>query len=96
MRSFYKLEGYKQKPTSKSLTKAVINHNQNSRLSRSLLLPEKFQYYLDNVYFANFKPGTQPDLGRHSLAHGEARAEDFSLKSSTLGFLILYQLSVFF
>lgn len=96
MRSFHRIEGYTSDPKAKTLTKVVIEHHKDKRISRSLLLPEKFHHYLDNVYFAHFAPGTSPDLGRHSVAHGEARSDDFTIKSSTIGFLIIYQLSLFF
>lgn len=95
MRSFHKTEGYNSKPSSKNLTKTVITHHQKRRIYQSLLLPDKFQDYLENIYFANFSPGTSPDIGRHSVAHGEARKDDFNLKSSTIAILVLYQLSLF-
>ncbi len=95
MRSFHKTEGYTSKPNSKNLTKTIISHHNNRRIYQSLLLPDKFQDYLENIYFANFSPGTNPDVGRHSLAHGEARKDDFNLKSSTIAILVLYQISLF-
>jgi len=95
MRSFHKTEGYKSKPSSKNLTKAIISHHQKRRIYQSLLLPDKFQYYIKNIYFASFSPGTSPDIGRHSVAHGEANKDDFNLKSSTIAILVLYQLSLF-
>jgi hypothetical protein len=95
MRSFYRSVGYTDSITAKSLTKAVIEHHQNKRLLYSLLLPEKFKHYLDNIYFAHFAPGSSPDVGRHSIAHGEARSNDFSIKSCVTGILIVYQLLLF-
>jgi hypothetical protein len=96
MRSFYRNSGYTETLSSNSLTKAVIEHNKSDRIPQSLLLPEKFHNYLQKVYFSNFAPGSNPDVGRHSVAHGEARIDDFSLKSSSIGILVLYQLSLFF
>lgn len=95
MRSFYRNSGRTEKISPDSLTKAVIEHYQSERIPHSLLLPEKFQNYLQNIYFSNFAPGSRPDVGRHSVAHGEARADDFSLKSSSIAILVLYQLSLF-
>ena len=95
MRSFHKAEGYKSKPSSNNLTKTVITHHQKRRIYQSLLLPDKFQDYLENIYFASFSPGTSPDIGRHSVAHGEARKDDFNQKSSAIAILVLYQLSLF-
>ncbi len=95
MRSFHKTEGYTTKPNSKNLSKTIISHHQKRRTYQSLLLPGKFQYYLENIYFANFAPGTCPEVGRHSVAHGEARKEDFNLKSSTIAIFVLSQLTLF-
>jgi len=95
MRSFHREAGYKTKPSAKTLTRVVIEHHENKRISHSLLLPDKFRHYLNNIYFAHFAPGSSPSVGRHSVAHGEARSDDFTLKSCTIGLLILYQLSLF-
>ena len=95
MRSFHREAGYKTKPSAKTLARVVIEHHENRRISHSLLLPDKFHQYLDNIYFAHFAPGSSPDVGRHSVAHGEARSDDFTLKSCTISLLILYQLSLF-
>jgi hypothetical protein len=59
------------------------------------LLPSKFHYYLKKIYFANFAPGSKPDAGRHSIAHGGASVDSFNLKSATLAILVTYQLSLF-
>jgi len=77
------------------IDKAIIERYKGERLSPSLLMPEKFRKYLDDVYFASFKPGSAPDVSRHSVAHGEARPDDFSLKASTIGFLIVFQITLF-
>jgi hypothetical protein len=95
MRTFYRNSGHADAPSSSSLTQAVIEHNSSRRISKSLLLPEKFHSYLRNIYFSSFSPGSMPNVGRHSVAHGEARGDDFSLKSSSIAILVLYQLSLF-
>jgi hypothetical protein len=96
LRSFHRSAGYTSKPETKTLTKIAVEHHQSARIANSLLLPAKFNEYLDTVYFAHFAPGSAPDVGRHSVAHGEARTDDFSLKATTIGFLIVYQLLLFF
>jgi hypothetical protein len=96
MRSFYRSEGYTENIASKALSKTVVEHHKNKRISYSLLLPEKFQHYLDDVYFAHFVPGSLPDVGRHSVAHGEARSDDFTKKSCVIAILTVYQLLLFF
>lgn len=96
LRSFHRFGGYTSEPSAKTLSKVAVDHHHATRITASLLLPAKFNEYLCTVYFANFSPGSAPDVGRHSVAHGEARSDDFSLKSTTIGFLIVYQLSLFF
>jgi len=96
MRTFHRTKKSTSKPTAENLTKVVIEHHQDKRALHSLLLPGRFNNYLNDVYFAHFTPGTAPNTGRHSVAHGVARADDFSLKSSTIGFLIIFQLTLFF
>ena len=95
MRSIYRNKEQSKSPSSKILAQTTIEHRQETRTPHSLLLPKKFRAYLDIVYFASFSPGSDPDVGRHSVAHGEARSDDFSQKSSTIGLLILYQLILF-
>lgn len=96
MRTFHRTEGKAGSFGSKNLTKVVVEHQEDSRIAYSLLLPSKFKDYLNEVYFANFAPGSAPDVGRHAISHGEASSKDFNLKSSTIGFLIIFQLTLFF
>lgn len=95
MRSYFSNACLTQKPSSASLSKELIQKDAEKRHSCCLFLPDKFHQYLDNVYFAHFVIGSDPDVSRHSVAHGEARADAFNLKSSTIGLLILYQMALF-
>ena len=63
---------------------------------RSLLLPQHFKRYLDEVYFAKFDPesGYIP-FSRHSIGHGVAKAADFNRKSAVLAILVVHQLFYF-
>ena len=63
---------------------------------RSLLLPQRFKEYLQDVYFANFdlKKGTAP-LSRNSVGHGVIKTSDVNDKSAVLGILIVDQLHYF-
>lgn len=58
----------------------------------SLLLPLRFQRYLEEIYFAAFEPRRPNALNRNTVAHGVAPTETFDRKGATLGFLILLQL----
>ena len=63
---------------------------------RSLLLPQRFKDYLDEVYFANFNPESDCiPFSRHSVGHGVAKTSDFDRKSSVLGILTVHQLFYF-
>lgn len=95
MRSFYLNERETKKVTQNNLVGAAIDTKNIAKHSCSLLLPEKFKKYLLDVYFANFDPKGIKPLSRHSVSHGVANANDFSLKGTTIGFLILDQLSYF-
>lgn len=94
MRAYRSAAGIKTKPTGSNLTKAVIEKGQAIRHECSYLLPQNFSKYLEDVYFAEFKEGQKADMSRHTVAHGVAPADQFSLKSATIGFLLLYQLSL--
>ena len=60
---------------------------------QSLLLPKRFEQYLADVYFANFRPGSlSPIVSRHSISHGVVSAESLDRKATVVGFLILLQL----
>jgi hypothetical protein len=60
---------------------------------QSLLLPQRFEKYLTDVYFANFRPGSlSPVVSRHSVSHGVVSAESLDRKATVIGFLILLQL----
>ena len=95
MRSYFADTGIPKRPNAPNLAREVVQKDADKRHLCCLFLPDKFRDYLDQVYFANFTPGSNPDVGRHSVAHGEARAEDFAPKSSVIGFLTLYQVALF-
>lgn len=95
MRSYFTCAGITDRPSATNLVREVIQKDAARRHSCCLFLPDKFHEYLDQVYFAHFKSGSNPNVGRHSIAHGEASFDDFSLKSSVIGFLTLYQIALF-
>jgi hypothetical protein len=95
MRSYFASAGVTKEPSAPNLTREVVQKNADKRHLCCLFLPDKFRDYLNQVYFANFIPGSNPDIGRHSVAHGEARAEDFTPKSSIIGLLTFYQVALF-
>ena len=59
----------------------------------SLLLPKRFEQYLEEVYFADFRPGSLSRIvSRHSVSHGVVSAESLDRKATVVGFLTLLQL----
>jgi hypothetical protein len=58
-----------------------------------LLLPQKFQQYLEDVYFASFDPmDPKIEVSRNSVSHGTADTENFNAKAALLGILIVNHL----
>jgi len=92
LRSFYFNSEKMPKATQKNLVKSTVESNVNPY---SLLLPEKFSYFLSNVFFAHFNPKDPKGLSRHTVSHGVVDENEFSLKGATMGFLILDQLSFY-
>ena len=83
-----------KKPTSKYLTELAVSSKIEN--VKSLLLPHRFNKYLQEVYFANFKPDSKDiAVTRHSVGHGVASASNFNQKSAVIGILIVHQLFYF-
>lgn len=79
--------------TQKLLSKLGAGTSGTLLREQSLLLPKRFEKYLTDVYFANFRPGSlSPIVSRHSVSHGVVSAESLDRKATVIGFLILLQL----
>lgn len=60
---------------------------------KCLLLPHKFEHYLEQVYFASFDPKKDNHtISRHTVGHGVASPLKFDAKSAVIGILIVHQL----
>ncbi len=95
MRTYLSSINKNVKPSPKNLVTSVVDARADEMHNFSLLLPNNFRRYLEEVYFANFDPNNPNVLSRHSVAHGVAPANDYSLKGATIGLLILDQLSFY-
>ena len=88
-----------KRPERRASQKKLIETAMKPRLSedsqRKVLLPDKFERYLSEVYFKNFDPGQPEGVSRNTVSHGVAPAKDFSEKATVIGFLILDQLFYF-
>jgi hypothetical protein len=99
MRGYHECQDHKGRASQDDIVQAVVGKAKTGKHGYSLLLPHKFREYLQRVYFADFhtdKPETTKVISRHTVAHGVAPAEAFNLKASTLGLLIVDQLSFYF
>jgi len=98
LREFQSIQEQPEKASQKDLAGTVLSPSINPQNNQfSLLLPLRFNQYLSEVYFANFDPLKKDNtLSRNTVGHGVATKENFDLKGSTLGFLILDQLSYYF
>ena len=98
MREFQSIQGYPEKAKQADLASTILSPNVKAQEHQfSPLLPLRFNQYLNEVYFANFDPTKKNNaLSRNTVGHGVATKENFNLKGSTLGFLILDQLSYYF
>jgi len=81
------------KTTSQALVDSATVGNPRIQHPHSLLLPNRFRTFLRDVFFEQFDPRNPENLSRYTVAHGVAPVVDFNMKSATLGFLILEQLS---
>jgi len=95
MRAFHISRGSTEKATQANLVNSIVSSKNSHSISYSLLLHDRFRRFLSEVYFANFDPNGQKPLSRHSVSHGVAEAEKFSLKGAILGFLCLDQISFY-
>ena len=77
--------------TQTNLAAAAVADPDESRHSLSLLLPQKFRQFLDEIYFADFDPSNIEDVSRNTVSHGVAPEDKLSLKSAFMAVLILEQ-----
>ena len=74
------------------LAEAAVADPGGGRHSLSLLLPQKFREFLDEVYFADFDPSNIKDVSRNTVSHGVAPEAQFTFKSAFMAVLILEQI----
>jgi hypothetical protein len=91
MRSLHNSLQSPNKTNQRGLVTTVIDARKHEYHEYSSLLPNMFQQFMEKVYFANFDATAAP-LSRNSVAHGVASSEEFSLKSSLIGILIIDQI----
>jgi hypothetical protein len=93
LRSFHRSKEETSKPSQTTLAASAVNLNTAARHGRCLLLPERFECYLNEVYFAAFDPhDPKIVVSRNSVAHGVVSAEELSAKSAAIGLMIVQQI----
>ena len=84
-----------RRASQKELIETAMKVSLSEDSQGKVLLPDKFERYLSEVYFRNFDPGQPEGVSRNTVSHGVAPVEDFSEKATVIGFLILDQLFYF-
>ena len=84
-----------RRASQKELIETAMKASLSEDSQRKVLLPDKFERYLSEVYFKNFDPAQPEGVSRNTVAHGVAPVEDFSEKATVIGFLILDHLFYF-
>jgi hypothetical protein len=92
LRHVYSTQSPAVRPSQRILSGTLLHLDGRQLQPYSWLLPEQFQQYLAQSYFADFEPGSQPRLSRHSIGHGVANPVDFNEKHAAIAFLILDQM----
>jgi hypothetical protein len=83
-----------RQPSQVNLAMSAAGRGRYRLRDESLLLPQRFEQYLREVYFANFKPGTMSDVvSRHTVSHGVVSVESLDRKAAVVGFLTVLQVS---
>ena len=91
LRSHHVRTGTTAPPSQKALALSAVQERLHNE--KSLLLPQSFHRYLQDVYFASFDPKSpQIHVSRHSVSHGVASADAFNAKAALIGLLIVNQL----
>ena len=94
LRTYHRSRHSAEEPTSPArLASSAVAGKRDDPDLQSLVLPERFQAYLNEVYFRSFDPSDADiPVSRHGVAHGEVPVEKLDLKSSVVSILIVHQL----
>jgi len=79
-------------PNQNSLAESVTSSPATPEQHLNLYLPKHFERFLKDVYFPSFDPHDPRVVSRHTVAHGVAPSDQFTLKSSLIGLLIVDQI----
>ena len=92
MRTYHLTVNNPIEANSHSLVTSVTDGSEAAKDTYSLFLPKNFRRFLKEVYFARFDSRNPAGLSRNTISHGVAPLDEFTLKWSLIGLLILDQL----
>ncbi len=92
MRTYHLTVNNPVEANSYSLVASVTEGSEAAKNTYSLFLPKNFRRFLKEVYFARFDSRNPAGLSRNTISHGVAPLDEFTLKWSLIGLLILDQL----
>ena len=82
-----------ENPGDEASAGTMVTNLVENQYAHSVLLPNRFAEYLQEVYFRRFDVAAgQVSLSRHSLGHGVSVAGDYDLVRASAGFMVLDQL----
>lgn len=95
LRSHQSRIGDSRHASQKNLSESAVNNYVWNE--RCLLLPRRFQEFLEKVYFRSFDPSNRDiDCSRNSVGHGVANQDLFNQQSAIVAILVVHQLFYFF
>jgi hypothetical protein len=91
MREYHRSVSAKS-PSQNNLAESITSSPATPEQYLNLYLPKHFERFLTDVYFPHFDPGDPRVVSRNTVAHGVAPSDQFTLKSSLIGLLIVDQI----
>lgn len=91
LRDVMPLAGVSRRVTQNRMASATTGLAEGAVQPFSWLQIKRFEQFLLQYYFHDFRPGSAASASRHSIAHGVAPHDEFNEKHENMGFLILNQ-----
>lgn len=93
LREQHALVAAHSKATQAALASSAVTDPLGVRHELSLLVPERFRRYIEEIYFAGFDPTAPSGANRNTIGHGVAPEAELGQKAAVLGILIAEQLA---
>ncbi|WP_404308679.1 hypothetical protein [Neorhodopirellula lusitana] len=95
LRSNHRSLGDQRQASQKNLSETAVRRYAWNE--RCVLLPRRFQAYLESVYFQSFDPNNRDiNCSRNSVGHGVANQDNFNQQAAIVAILVVQQLFYFF